>query len=252
MRIILSLVSTGKAVLSKLVFLLLRKRVLNYSSPNVTGTAKRINKILKHTGGQNYLEIGVNYGFTFQGVNAVIKTGVDPNKKIIGLGRNIFHRMSSDSFFCKNKISYDFIFIDGLHEYKQVLKDIINSLNSLKLGGVILIDDVFPANLQQAAKKYSSLTEQEKKLISEGKFSWQGDVYKAIFLVLELFANKFKYATICDDNHYQMMIWDIDKGNLFFLPNSEVITRYEDGEYLTILRNGIPKKWNSTYLDKLI
>ena len=68
MRIILSLVSTGKAVLSKLVFLLLRKRVLNYSSPNVTGTAKRINKILKHTGGQNYLEIGVNYGFTFQGV----------------------------------------------------------------------------------------------------------------------------------------------------------------------------------------
>ena len=93
---------------------------------------------------------------------------------------------------------------------------------------------------------------EEKKLISEGKFSWQGDVYKAIFLILELFATKFKYATICDDNHYQMMIWDVDKGNHFFLPDSEVITRYEDDEYLISLRNGIPKKWNSTYLDKLV
>ena len=77
-------------------------------------------------------------------------------------------------------------------------------------------------------------------------------MYKAIFLILDFFANKFQYATIIDDNHYQIMIWDVDKGTTFFLPNSEVIARYDDDKCITNLRNGIPKKWNSTYLDKLI
>ena len=144
---------------------MLQKRVLNYNSPNITGTAKRINEILKHTGGQNYLEIGVNYGFTFQGVKAVMKTGVDPNKKIIGLGWNIFHKMSSDLFFTKNRISYDFIIIDGLHEYNQMLKDVINSLNFLKFGGMILIDDVFPTNSHLAAKNIVRLLSKKKTYI---------------------------------------------------------------------------------------
>ena len=36
---------------------------------------------------------------------------------------------------------FDLIFIDGLHHYEQVKKDINNSLKFLKKGGVCIIDD---------------------------------------------------------------------------------------------------------------
>ena len=41
------------------------------------------------------------------------------------------HKMTSDHFFSINKDNFDIIFIDGLHEYSQVMKDIKNSLKFL-------------------------------------------------------------------------------------------------------------------------
>ena len=47
--------------------------------------------------------------------------------------------MTSDEFFKNNKDQFDLIFIDGLHHYNQVKKDIINSVEVLKDGGIILM-----------------------------------------------------------------------------------------------------------------
>ncbi len=88
------------------------------------------------------------------------KIGVDPIE-----GGTI--RSTSDQFFDQNKNNFDIIFIDGLHHYSQVLKDINNSLKILKKNGFILVHDCLPRSLaQQAVPRYRA--------------SWNGDVWKAI------------------------------------------------------------------------
>ena len=50
-------------------------------------------------------------------------------------------KMNSDEAFKKNKIKFDFIYIDGNHLYEFVLKDILNSINCLNKNGIIVCDD---------------------------------------------------------------------------------------------------------------
>ena len=70
---------------------------------------------------ENYLEIGCDDDQLFSKVNIKNKIGVDPVS-----GGNI--RKKSDDFFSSNKDKFDLVFIDGLHIYEQVKKDILNSL----------------------------------------------------------------------------------------------------------------------------
>ena len=75
--------------------------------------------------------------------------------------------MTSDDFFKQNKSTFDLIFIDGLHVYEQVLKDIENSLKVLNDNGVILIHDCLPAKIWH-------------QTIPQTHSSWNGDVWKSI------------------------------------------------------------------------
>ena len=53
-----------------------------------------------------------------------------------------FFNMTSDKFFEKKiDIKFDIIYIDGSHKANDVFKDLINSHNSLKNDGIIIIDD---------------------------------------------------------------------------------------------------------------
>lgn len=108
----------------------------------------------------NYLEIGCDQDQLFSRVKIKNKTGVDPVS-----GGNI--RKTSDDFFLENKNDFDIVFIDGLHTYKQVKKDILNSVNCLSDDGIILVHDCLPDSLgKQAVPRY--------------KMQWNGDVWKAI------------------------------------------------------------------------
>ena len=75
--------------------------------------------------------------------------------------------MTSDEFFKKNKEFFDLVFIDGLHHYEQVKKDINNSLSFLKKDGVILLHDCLPSNVFDQA-------------VPRCTYKWNGDVWKAI------------------------------------------------------------------------
>ena len=109
---------------------------------------------------KNYLEIGCDQDKLFQKIDIKNKFGIDPVS-----GGNI--RKTSDDFFSTNKINFDIIFIDGLHEYKQVKKDILNSLKFLNPGGIVLVHDCLPESMsKQAVPRYRSI--------------WNGDVWKAI------------------------------------------------------------------------
>jgi SAM-dependent methyltransferase len=109
---------------------------------------------------KNYLEIGCDKNQSFSKINIKNKVGVDPVS-----GGTI--RDTSDNFFKINKDKFDIIFIDGLHHYKQVLKDIKNSLKILNQNGFILIHDCLPRSIaHQAIPRYRG--------------SWNGDVWKSI------------------------------------------------------------------------
>ena len=109
---------------------------------------------------KNYLEIGCDKDQSFSKINIKNKVGVDPIS-----GGTI--RDTSDNFFKINKDKFDIIFIDGLHHYEQVSKDIKNSLKILNQNGFILIHDCLPRSIaHQAIPRYRG--------------SWNGDVWKSI------------------------------------------------------------------------
>jgi len=108
----------------------------------------------------DYLEIGCDKDQSFSKIVIKNKVGVDPIS-----GGTI--RDTSDNFFRYNKEKFDIIFIDGLHHYEQVAKDVHNSLNILNDNGYILIHDCLPRRIShQAIPRYRG--------------SWNGDVWKAI------------------------------------------------------------------------
>ena len=107
-----------------------------------------------------YLEIGCFHNELFDSIKCEKKVGVDPYS-----GGTL--RKTSDDFFSKNKETFDCIFIDGLHIYQQVKKDIFNSIKSLNQNGVIFIHDCLPNNVFDQA-------------VPRCKYVWNGDVWKAI------------------------------------------------------------------------
>jgi len=108
----------------------------------------------------NYLEIGCNDDELFSKIKTKNKIGIDPV-----IGGNI--KITSDDFFLQNKLKFDCVFIDGLHIYDQVKRDIVNSSKFLNDNGFILVHDCLPRSISsQAVPRY--------------KLTWNGDVWKAI------------------------------------------------------------------------
>jgi len=146
-----------------------------------------INTLIKKHGYKSYLEIGVNTpaqpGYNWGGVECEYKAGVDPNVYTT-------HKMTSDEFFEKNRESvfkrtYDFIFIDGLHLYEQVYKDVINALEILNDGGTIMLHDCNPT---------SEITQRRVRASD----AWHGDVWKA-FVRLRIERDDLEMYTIDAD-----------------------------------------------------
>jgi predicted O-methyltransferase YrrM len=109
---------------------------------------------------KKYLEIGCDKDQIFSNILIDFKIGVDPVQ-----GGNV--RKTSDDFFKNNLDKFDIIFIDGLHEYEQVNKDINNSLKALNDGGIILLHDCMPKSYFHQA-------------VPRSRMSWNGDVWKNI------------------------------------------------------------------------
>lgn len=122
-----------------------------------------LNAILERGEKSSYLEIGCRADDCFSRIRATRKVGVDPRS-----GGTV--RATSDAFFSRNAETFDLIFIDGLHVYRQVMRDIRNSLAALAPGGLIVLHDCLP--LTWAAQCPWEV--QEK---------WNGDVWRAFIEV---------------------------------------------------------------------
>ena len=133
---------------------------INYNFPDNYFRWDLIEYLINKYNYTNYLEIGCDRDQLFSKVKIQNKIGVDPFS-----GGNV--RKTSDSFFLENHQKFDIVFIDGLHIYSQVKKDILNSVKCLKPNGIVLVHDCMPDSIgKQAVPRY--------------KMQWNGDVWKAI------------------------------------------------------------------------
>ncbi len=119
-----------------------------------------IQEIIQKKNYKSYLEIGCFANEVFTKIQISKKVGVDPVS-----GGTI--KKTSDDFFKINQDKFDCIFIDGLHEYRQVKRDINNSIKYLESGGVILLHDCLPNNVYDQA-------------MPRCQYNWNGNVWKAI------------------------------------------------------------------------
>lgn len=103
-----------------------------------------IKQIINRFGYKSYLEIGTYRGDCFRSIKIQDKNGVDPNPAWREDSR--IYVMTSDEYFntLLPEKKYDIVFIDGLHDYEQVLKDICNSLKHLTQHGTIVLHDCNP------------------------------------------------------------------------------------------------------------
>jgi hypothetical protein len=122
---------------------------------------------------RSYLEIGVNDGRGLQ--RSHTRTiGVDPAFKIVAeLDCDLMLvKATSDDFFARqNPIArfpegvIDLSFIDGLHIFEFALRDFINAERLSGPNSVIVLDDMLPRTVAEAARDRHTL-------------EWTGDVFK--------------------------------------------------------------------------
>jgi hypothetical protein len=129
-----------------------------------------INNFIQKLGYNSYLEIGTqNPNGNFNQINIKNKYSVEPFPPQ-GLGVNDYSFVgTSDQYFdfISPDTKFDIVFIDGLHQYDQVLIDIQNSLDHLSDNGTIVCHDCLP----------TTETMQERE--NPGG-EWTGDTWKAI------------------------------------------------------------------------
>ena len=116
-----------------------------------------IGKSCSATKGNTYLEIGVAAGNTFRVIEAGLKVGVDPIPPSLEVAKILstkiqYYQTTSDDFFANHAGIFDpwgldFVFIDGLHTYRQSLQDVENCLRYLDKSGLIVMHDCNPKNI---------------------------------------------------------------------------------------------------------
>lgn len=168
-----------------------------------------INFLIEKNNYTSYLEIGVNTpaqpGYNWEGVKINIKHGVDPNV-------DTTYKMTSDDFFEKHiSQKYDIIFIDGLHIFEQVYRDIINSLKYLNENGVIVVHDCNPI---------TEITQRRERASD----AWHGDVWKSI-LKLRIEEENLDISTVNTDEGCAIIKVGVQK--LFKPYDSSDIYQYE-------------------------
>jgi len=129
-----------------------------------------INNFIQKFGYNSYLEIGTqNPNGNFNYINIKNKYSVEPFPPA-GLGANDYSFVgTSDQYFdfISPDTKFDIVFIDGLHQYDQVLIDIQNSLDHLSDNGTIICHDCLPT---------TKIMQERENPGGE----WTGDTWKAI------------------------------------------------------------------------
>lgn len=212
----------------------------------MSNTSERINELAKAVNAKSYLEIGVFRGDTFLEVDTPLKIAVDPNFKFDYSSHSSstvrFYEMTSDSFFAKYPLdstyhinnSFDIIYIDGLHTFKQSYNDFINSLHFSHLHTIWIFDDTIPCDPWSSIPD-QSLSYNFRKYANIPGHPWHGDTYKTVFAIHD-FHHDFNYRTIINLSNPQTICWrkhDSSQESSF----TKYLERIENLDYFQFLKN---------------
>ncbi|WP_331303309.1 class I SAM-dependent methyltransferase [Methylobacterium oryzae] len=136
---------------------------------------------------QVYLEVGVQQGLALSRIAVKTAYGVDPgfmlsvdpttNKQALHL-----YRMTSDAFFrdhshaLKAAGGIDFAFLDGMHLFEYLLRDVYNTERNCRKSSVIALHDCLPFNSEmiERVNNYAARTP------GPHAAAWTGDVWKVV------------------------------------------------------------------------
>ena len=124
---------------------------------------------------ENYLEIGVRFGHSLA-LSRCRSVGIDPAYVVEAelSGEVHLRRTTSDEYFTRPDCldvtggePFDLAFIDGMHLFEFALRDFINTEEHCHPWSVVILDDVLPRNVPEAARERHTA-------------QWTGDVYPLI------------------------------------------------------------------------
>lgn len=122
-----------------------------------------------------YLEIGVRHGDSLALAQSAA-AGIDPAYELETelLDSTVLFRETSDEYFDRDDPLEPFggrpaslAFIDGMHLIEFALRDFINVERCADWTGVVVFDDIFPREVEEAARNRRTR-------------AWTGDVYKIV------------------------------------------------------------------------
>lgn len=143
---------------------------------------RMLNRLHKTLAPQWYLQIGTNTGKSlaraacnFVAVDPKFVLSAPPHKEA-AREMHLIQKTSDDFFasgFCeRNGLRFDLAFLDGLHHYEVLLRDFIATEKLMAPGGVILLHDCCPGNVEMTSRE-------------ECKGFWTGDVWKVLMILLQ-------------------------------------------------------------------
>lgn len=210
-----------------------------------TYASRRLNALLGALPTEaRYLEIGLDRGRTFEAVKAFERWGVDPRPRFPVAA--LPHRVtviaaSSDRFFdlLAPDVSFDLVYLDGLHTYEQTYRDLINALGHTAPLGAILVDDVVPSDEVSAIPDQEvSLAERRRRGL-EGR-PWHGDVFR-ILKILDDHHPELSYSTIVGADNDQALIWRGVPDSVSSAVSNETLRAYSELTYQDVFADGVPE-----------
>lgn len=191
-----------------------------------------------------YLEIGLEYGHTFNNTHFTNKVGVDPDPKTTTNLDKIF-KCNSDDYFQKyiEDSTFDVIFIDGMHQVEYIIKDINNAIKCLNEKGKLFIDDIMPFNFNEQLK-IPVKHYYENDILKYGE-PWTGDVWKIIYYLLTNFKDKITFNYYSNINYRGVAVIEINDFFQIYINELDTINSYEYfkdyNNYLNLIESIIQK-----------
>lgn len=212
---------------------------INISKPVFDSSFNNIHQIINSLTlpTNTYLEIGIEYGYTFNNIHCVDKKGIDPDMDLKHTHSENIYILTSDDYF-ENvhdpQIKYDVIFIDGMHQVEYVLKDINNSIQILNENGCIFINNILPINYNEQLKiPYKH--HYQNGILKYGE-EWTGDVWKVVYYILLNYVDKLTLKYLCNSNYRGVAYVKInEKFNIQI--NNDIIDEINKYEYFKDYNN---------------